>query len=135
MVLADRGVVAQAAAAETIAVRAAQAAGAIEPLLGAFTTRVPRPGRKRTGSILRALSSLAIHANASQKARMLRLAVEKLQLAPRGALAVLRALGPAASRALPIIREFSKKAYRFERHYIQKHVLPAIIPCPVRPRT
>lgn len=137
MLLADRGVVVQSAAAVALSARADQAGRAIQPLLDAFTPASPqsaRPGRrrwrsprtKRTDSILRALASLAGQATRPQRAEMVRLAVEKLDIAPRGALALLKGLGPAANGAVADVLAYRNRADRDERHYIDRHVLPAI---------
>jgi len=137
MLLADRGVVVQSAAAVALSARADQASRAIRPLLDAFTPASPqsaRPARrrwhgprtKRTDSILRVLASLAGQATRPQRAEMVRLAVEKLDIAPRGALALLKGLGPAANGALADVLAYRARADRDERHYIDRHVIPAI---------
>ena len=128
MLLTDRGVVPQAAASAALAARADQAGPAISPLIDAFAPapgkRLPKP--KRTGSILSALAALAGQATTAQKDAMLSLALQELQAAPGGALELLKGLGPSASAALPRIREYRAEAERFDRQYIDRHVLPAI---------
>jgi len=128
MLLTDRGVVPQAAASAAIVARADQAGPAIQPLLDAFTPapgkRTPKP--KRAASILSALAALAGQATLAQRDSMLSLARRNLKVAPSGALKLLKGLGPAAAPALPQIREYRARANRFERQYIDRHVLPAI---------
>lgn len=124
----ERGVMVQAAAAEAIGIRADQAKRAIEPLLSAIDGKNRRrnPGRKRTNSILIALSPLVEHASESQKQRMLKIATDKLSIAPNGALKLLRSLGAYALKSVPDIKTYRSKTGRFMRGYIDRHVLPAI---------
>jgi len=122
----DRGVVVQAAAAEVLLGRAARAGGAIEPLLAAFKRR--RPGPKRAGAMLSVLAGLAGQGSEAQTHRMLTLAIENLFTSPGGSLELLKALGPAAAAAEQSVRVYRSLADRFHRHYIDRHVLPAICP-------
>lgn len=123
----DRGVVAQAAASFALTARRRQATGAIDPLLDALEAKTGRrPGRKRTDSMLRALAALTAETDASVRARMLHLAVGKLTTAPDGALKLLASLGTDAAPALPSVEAFRVQANRFQRQYIDRHVLPAI---------
>jgi hypothetical protein len=124
----DRGVVVQRAAADVLIARAGQATGQIEPLMKVFEDPRVIPGRKRTSRILLALSRLARYAAPMQKERLLRLAVRHLDRAPEGALAVMEALGPDAKKVVPSIREYRATADRFHRVYIDRQVLPAILP-------
>ena len=126
MLLHDRSVIVQAAAAQTLAARANSAGSAIDPLLKALRTR--RAGPKRINSILTALSYLAGKADETQKNRLLVVAMGKLVVAPRGALKVFKALGAEAKPAVEIIKSYRGLADRFDRHYIDRHVLPAILP-------
>ncbi|HAU38172.1 MAG TPA: hypothetical protein DCX07_10720 [Phycisphaerales bacterium] len=126
MLLWDRGVTVQTAAAEALAARADQADASIDPLLEALATA--RPGTQRIDAILTALSHLAPRATDAQKDRMLTAAVDKLLRAPRGALLALKALGPRAAGAAEAVRAFRDQADRFERQLIDRHVLPAILP-------
>ncbi len=123
-----RGVIVQEAASAALAVRADQAGSAVAPLLDAFDPAKQRivPGPKRTNSILLALAPLAKSAEQHQRERMLYLAVGKLPRAPRGALAVLAALGPDAKVALPNVKAYRRNTDRFMSQYIDRHVLPAI---------
>ncbi len=127
----DRGVIVQAAAAEVLAAYAHGTDVAIQPLLDAFKNR-RRPGAKRTGSILLALSHLAVRATDEQKKRILDLAVKSLRRSTKGALAALKALGPYAQRAVGAIVKYRDAADRFQRRYINQHVLPAIMQRPTR---
>ena len=126
LLVKDRGVTVQAAAAETLIARADGAGALIDPLLDVFKTR--RPGSKRTSSILLVLARLAPKASASQKRRIMELSIAQLSRAPTGALGALRALGPEAKAALPKIRAYRETADRYRRDYIDSHVLPAIAP-------
>ncbi|MCD6304360.1 MAG: hypothetical protein J7M21_05290 [Planctomycetes bacterium] len=123
----DRGAVVQAAAEEVLLARADQAAGQIGPLLGCLTSPSRRLGAHRTSHILTVLASLIGNATADQRAELLDLATRRLATSPDGALAVMRALGPAAAKALPAIRQYRASADRFRREYIDSHVLPAIV--------
>jgi len=128
MLIHDRGVIVQAAASVALATQGESARVAVGPLLAAF--ELPRgkpvPGIKRTDSILLALASLAGYADEGQKQRMLELAVEKLSRSPLGSLELLKALGPAARSALREVKAYGRDACRPERHYIDRHVVPAI---------
>jgi len=128
MLTEDRGVLVQAAAAVAIAARGDEGGEIIPVLLERFRPRRnrARPGPKRTQSILSALAGLVGEASDAQRARMLDLAVEKLQNPPWGALALLKELGPEAASALPRIREYRSGAKRPQRVYIDRHVIPSI---------
>ena len=126
LLVEDRGVVAQAAAAEVIAARAGQARAAVEPLLKALENSTRKPGPKRATSIHRALGSLAPHAGEDQKRRILAVARARITRSPRGALVALQALGPIAMPAVPAVRARRETCDRFLRAYINEHVLPAI---------
>jgi len=122
----DVGTVVQTAAAEALSARAAQAARQGEPLLAVLTSPSRRLGNNRTSCILTVLSNLVAYATASQKARMVEVAALRLRTAPDGALALLEALGPDAASAVPGINEYRSSADRFQKAYIDRHVLPAI---------
>jgi len=126
--LTDRGVVVQAAASAALSARADQAGQAIQPLLDAFSPPAGRaePMPNRADSILQALASLAGQATPRQRGAMLALAIRKLDAAPHGSLALLAGLGPSARPAVEDIRVYRRRADRFERQYIDRHVLPAI---------
>ena len=123
-----RGVIVQEAAADVLVARAEQATAQIEPLLAAFEIRRVGSWSKRASNMLLVLSGLVKYAAPVQKQRILSLAVRKLAGSPKGALAVMEAMGPEAQRAVPSIREFRATADRFQRAYIDRHVLPAILP-------
>ena len=72
------------------------------------------------------LARLAEKAQPRQKKLILNLATRKLRSAPGGALDALAALGPLAEPALPNIREYQATTDRFERAYIERHVIQAI---------
>jgi len=133
MLLHDRSVLVQSAAAQTLAARAGSAGSAIDPLLKALRTR--RVGAKRTNNILIALSHLVGKADKAQKERLLVIAMGKLIVAPRGALQLFKALGAEAKPAVEIIKSYRDLADRFDRHYIDRHVLPAILPKDAKRRT
>jgi hypothetical protein len=124
----DRGVIVQTAAAETLVARAEQAQGQVDPLLSVLTSPSRWLGRKRTSSVLLVLARLVKGATPRQKAEILKVAALRLTDAPDGALAVFQALGPEAAKAVPSIREYRSTADRFQRVYIDRHVLPAILP-------
>jgi len=124
----DRGVVVQSAAAEALIARRDQAQGQVDALLAALSDPKRAPGPRRASSILLVLSKLVPAATLEQKERMLVQAVKALRASPAGALAVMEALGPEAGRAVPSIREYRATADRFRRVYIDRHVLPAILP-------
>lgn len=128
MLTRDRGVVVQAAASVALGSRGRRAARAIGPLIDSFKPPKgrPRPGAKRTGSILSALANLVPQADSAQRETMLSLATEKLSAAPAGALELLKALGPEAKSALPQIEKYRRTADRYRRRYIDRHVMPAI---------
>ncbi len=131
VLVGDRGVVAVSAAADVIEARAENALGITETLLGAFHDRLPGP--KRTDSIFRALAHLVPHADGAQRDRMVELAKRELTYAPGGALELLKALGPAAEPAAEEILRYRESADRLHRHYIDRHVLPAIKTPPPEP--
>jgi len=120
----DRGTVVQDAAADALIARVDQIDGAAERLLDVLRKR--RPGPRRTGNILVVLSYLADKADETQKRHMLELAVAKLDVAPRGALALLKSLGKNATGALKAVIDYHARAYRGDRDYIDRHVMPAI---------
>ncbi len=124
----DWGVTVQSAASVALSARADQAKQAVEPLLEAFEFKRGRylPGNRRTNSILMALARLANRASKEQREKMLELAVAKLPEAPEGALRLLKALGPTAKSAAAKVKLYRRNAYRFERQYIDRHVLPAM---------
>jgi hypothetical protein len=124
----DVSTVVQSAAAETLSTRAAQAAGHIDPLLAVLTSPARRLGDNRTSCILTVLAKLAPLAAPSQKASMVDVATLRLRTSPDGALALLEALGPDAASAVPAIKEYRGSADRFQKAYIDRHVLPAIQP-------
>ena len=124
----DRGVVVQAAAAETLAARAEQASAQVGPLLAVLTSPSRRLGSNRTSSILLVMARLVRFASAAQKRQVLELATMRLTTATAGALGVMKAMGPEAARAVPSIREYRATTDRFRRVYIDRHVLPAILP-------
>lgn len=124
----DRGVVVQAAAAEVLVARRDQAAGQVDTLLAAANDPMRRLGAGRTSNILLVLSKLADTATPAQKQGILTLAVRDLTRSPAGALAALQALGPQALKAVPSIREYRATADYLRRTYIDRHVLPAILP-------
>jgi len=128
MVVTGRGVVPQSAAA--VALSADNEAGpeTVELLLGAFkrSKGQPRPGRKRTSSVLSALAGLADQAEPDQRTEMLSVAMAKLSASPSGSLMLLKELGRDASDATDKVVAYRRTADRFERHYIDRHVLPAI---------
>jgi hypothetical protein len=103
---------------------------AVPLLLDALKTRQPRPGPKRTNSILLALSYL-VHERTptSQKRQLLDLAGKNLTFAPDGALRALESLGRYARPAVPAILKYrNTRADRITRQYIDRHVLQAIDP-------
>ncbi len=124
----DRGVTVQAAAAAALAARQQGTAKAIAPLLMAFKPEAGGfvPGPKRTSSILTALAHLADDAVGLQRDQMLELAINKLHVAPSGALALIKALGPSAKAALDEVKAYRNGEGRVHRNYIDRHVLPAI---------
>ncbi len=126
----DRGVIVQQAASETLIVHSDEAQITVDLLLEALQTRSPRPGPKRTTSILRTLSYLVHPKTASsQKRRLLEVAVANLEIAPKGALRALEALGPDALPAVANIKQYrDTKAGRLTRPYINRCVLMAIDP-------
>jgi|GEM_PF-1911749 len=126
ILLYDRGVVVQEAAAKALAAHSRHAAWAAEPLLKVLAT--PRPGPRRTGSILTALGYLVPHADEARQEKMLAAAMDKMLVAPRGALTLMKALGPTAQVAVGMIRAYRKGADQLDRVYIDRHVLPAILP-------
>jgi len=126
LLVTDRGVIVQVAAAETLIARAEGSAGMIDSLLDALETG--RPGSKRASAMLLVLARLAPKASASRKGRIVELAVARLSSSPEGALEALRTLGPEAKSALPNIRAYRETADRYRRDYIDSHVLPAIAP-------
>jgi len=128
LVTQDISTVVQSAAAEALCARAPQAAGQIEPLLAVLNSPARRLGSHRTDCILSVLARLAPLAAASQKAPMLDVAVRRLRSSPNGALALLEALGPDAADALDAIKDYRESADRFQKAYIDRHVLPAIEP-------
>jgi len=123
--LRDRNVGVQQAAAEVIIARADQAAGAIEPLLSALTDG--RPGPKRATSMLRALAALASQASDVQREKMLSAAMARLSSSPRGSLPVLKALGVGDAEVARALKSYRKLAYRDDRFFIDRHVLPVIL--------
>ena len=126
----DRGVIVQQAASETLIAHSDEAQITVDLLLESLQTRSPRPGPKRTTSILRTLSYL-VHPNtpSSQKTRLLKVAVANLEFAPQGALRAMEALGPDALPAVGNITQYrDTKADRFTRQYINRHVLMVIDP-------
>lgn len=124
----DISTVVQTAAAEALSARAEQGARQIEPLLAVLTSPSRRLGSNRTNCILTVLSKLVAYARPSQKASMVDLAALRLQTSPDGALSLLEALGPGAASAIPAIKEYRSSADRFQKAYIDLHVLPAIQP-------
>lgn len=120
----DRGVVVQSAAADAIATRAEAASVTIDTLLGAFRTRIPGP--KRTDSILQALSCLVDYADERQVRKMLEIASGKIAYAPQGALELLEALGPVAAAATEDVLTYRSQADRVRRRFIDRKVLPSI---------
>jgi hypothetical protein len=130
----DRGVTVQKAAAETLICHSDEADTAISPLIDALREREPIAGPKRTTSILQTLSYLITPRTPdNQKQRVLDLAIEKLDFAPKGALMALQALGPFAKPAIPLIKQYrDRQADRFTRQTINRHVLMAIDPRSVR---
>ena len=124
----DRGVVVQAAAAEVLIGRADQAKDQLGSLLKALHDPTRVLGSKRVSSILLVLSRLLPSATAEQRKQLLELALRNLSTSPGGALAVMEALGPEASRVVPSIREFRAAADRYRKAYIDRHVLPSILP-------
>lgn len=128
----DRGTMVQEAAADALIVRIDQLNGATERLLEVFRKR--KPGRKRTGHILMVLSHLSSgEVGETQRKHMLALAIAKLDLAPQGALALFKSLGPKASPALRAIIAYHSNAPRRDRDYIDRHVMPAITGRRLRP--
>jgi len=128
LVTEDISTVVQTAAAEALIARAKQAAGQVEPLLAVLTSPSRRLGSNRTSCILRVLAKLADLAAPGQKAKMVKIATLRLRTSPDGALALLEALGPDAASALEAINEYRSSADRFQKAYIDRHVLPAIQP-------
>jgi hypothetical protein len=122
----DISTVVQSAAAETLSARAAQAAGQIDPLLAVLASPARRLGDNRTSCILTVLARLVPLAAPSQKAGMVESASLRLRTSPDGALALLEALGPDAASAVPAIKEYHGSADRFQKAYIDRHVLPSI---------
>jgi len=123
--LRDRNVGVQQAAAEVIIARGDQAGGAIEPLLSALIEG--RPGPKRATSMLRALAHLATSADEAQREKMLSAAMARLSSSPRGALPVIKALGAGDVEVAGALKNYRKLAYRDERFFIDRHVLPVIL--------
>ena len=132
-------VVVQQAASETLIAHSDEAQTTIDLLLDALGQSKIKPGPNRTKSILDTLSSL-IHAQSppSQKQRLLEVAVYYLEFQPpnqavegperaEGALKALEALGSYAKRAVPNIKRYrDKRADRFMKQQINRHVLPSI---------
>ncbi|MFO7909134.1 MAG: hypothetical protein R6U42_03730 [Halomonas sp.] len=127
----DRGVVVQSAAADAIATRAEAAAETIDTLLSAFRTRIPGP--KRTDSILQALARLVDYADERQMRQMLEIASGKIAYAPQGALELLEALGPIAAPATDDVLRYRSEADRVRRRFIDRKVLPSIRASAVEP--
>ena len=128
LLVRGRGVIVQAAAAETLIARSGQAQGQVDALLSPMSDPARALGAGRTSQILLALSKLVGKASLEQKEQAIMLAVRHLANSPDGALAVMQALGPQAARAVPSIREYRATADRFHRIHVDRHVLPAILP-------
>jgi hypothetical protein len=124
----DSSVVVQAAAADALIARSDQIRAEVAALLGVLTSPARRLGSKRTSSMLRVLARLIDYATEKEKAQLLRLARLRLRTSSDGALAVLEAMGSAAAPAVPDIRDYRDVADRSRRNYIDRHVLPAILP-------
>jgi hypothetical protein len=134
LVVWDRGVVVQRAAAGTLMAHADEAQITTDLLLEALITRKPHPGPRRADSILETLSYLVgDKTSGNQKRRLLEVAVANLQFAPDGALKALAALGPDARTAVPDIVQYrDAKADRVTRQTINRQVLMAIDPSAVK---
>ena len=132
-------VVVQQAASETLIDHSDEAQTTVDLLLDALGKSKIKPGPKRTKSILDTLSYL-IHPQSppSQKQRLLEVAVYYLEFQPpsqtaegperaEGALKALEALGSYAQPAVPNIKRYrDKRADRFMKQQIDRHVLPSI---------
>ncbi len=126
----DRSVIVQAAAAGTLIAHSDEAQTIADRLLEELMTRRPHPGPLRTNSILTTLSYLITDQTPGPlKKRLLEVAVANLEFAPGGALRALEALGADARPAVPNIQAYrDTKADRFTRLHIDRHVLMAIDP-------
>jgi hypothetical protein len=124
----DRAVFAKPTPAEVLCTRADQAKDQLAPLLEAMNSSARRLGEKRTSDMLLVVSKLLKFATPPQKEGILKLAMLRLSTSPAGALAILEAMGPDAAKAVPSIREYRASADRFMRAYIDRHVLPSILP-------
>lgn len=128
----DRGVVVHRAASDALINHADQAAQTVTLLLNVLNTREPKPGPKRTGSILQTLSFLVLEnprLDRDTRQRLLQEATENLNFAPEGALKLLESLGPFAKPAVPEIKEFRDTKADFDlRRKIDRYVLMAIDP-------
>jgi hypothetical protein len=128
----DRGVVVHRAASDALINHADQATQTVDLLADVFRTREPKPGPKRTESILVTLSHLVLEnprLDRVTKQKLLNLGMEKLDFAPQGALTLLEALGPFAKPAVPAIKAYrDNKADLYTRRMINRHTLMAIDP-------
>jgi hypothetical protein len=128
----DRGAIVHRAAADALINHADQAAQTIELLLKVLRTREPKPGPKRTESILLTLSHLVLEnprLDRTMKQQLLNVAVDELDFAPEGALKLLESLGPFGKPAVAAIKEYrDTKADLYMRQMINRHVLMAIDP-------
>lgn len=132
MLLKERSIMVQQAAASALMARSAQAKGAINPLLDIFEDS--RPGRRRTELLLTVLANLAPQADDHQGWRMAQLAIGELPGAPHAALELLAALGNQGllvktaqiGPAREAVNAYLKTADRANRQYIERHVMPAL---------
>ncbi|MFB3893198.1 MAG: hypothetical protein ACE15C_14370 [Phycisphaerae bacterium] len=122
MLCQDRGVVAQAAAAEALMARAD--AATIDPLLKMFESR--KLGPRRANWLLVVLARLAPRGTDQQRQAILAAAVSEFAQAPRGALEAIGAIGPEAASAKEAVAAYRETASRQDRLFIDGHVLPAI---------
>lgn len=132
----DRGVVVHQAASDALINHADQAARTVGLLLNVLNTREPKPGPKRTASLLVTLGHLVLEnqrLDRPTKERLLKVATDNLDFAPEGALKLLESLGTFAKPAVPAIKEYrDNKADLYMQQMINRHVLMAIDPRAVR---
>ena len=130
ILLYDRGVLPQQAAADTLISFAFEAQNALPMLADGLDKRVPGPGPKRANNIFQTMRYLVnSKTTPAMKTRLVSLATKYLYYCPDGALRLLKALGESAKPAVPAIEKFrNEKADRFLRQLIDDHILPAIDP-------
>jgi len=127
----DRGVTVQKAASKALITHSDidDPARVIDPLIEALAGK-PIPGPKRATSILEALGYFSnLETREKMKEKLMNLGVKYLEYAPGGSLSLLKALGGAAKKAIPDIKEYrDKKADRITRKNINSEVLWVIDP-------